>query len=127
MASLTFRSACFFSTDNGATVQRRANAVFELTQPLPGNVTNLYRFDETQPNNAGLLAQWSANASIFTMAGSQVLVSGQPAAFDPPSLAFTALENAEALYSKASNTGDAFSREEQAYILALAFRALGLV
>lgn len=127
MAIPAFKSACFFSTDNGVTVQRRSSANDEKFNPLPGGVTNLYRFDESLVNNQGLLTQWTANAAAFTMAGSQVLVSGDPATFDPPSLAYEALQNAEALYSKATSTNDAFTREEQAYIMALAFRALGFV
>lgn len=122
-----FRSACFFSTDNGATVQRRTSATNENFAPLPGGVTNLFRFDETQVNNQGILQQWENNAAAFTMAGSQVLIDNQPAAFDSPSLAFTALEHGQALWSKATETNDAFTREEQAYIMALAFRALGYV
>lgn len=122
-----FKSACFFSTDNGATVQKRTSAADENFQPLPPGVTNIYRFDETQTNNAGILTQWFANAAAFSMTGSQVFVSGQAAAFDPPSLAFEALQNANTLWVKASETSDPFSREEQAYIMALAFRALGFV
>jgi hypothetical protein len=127
MAIPVFKSACFFSTDNGVTVQKRSSANDEKFNPLPSGVTNLFRFDESQVNNQGLLTQWATNASAFTMAGSQVLVSGNPATFDTPSLAYVALQNAEAMWSKANSTGDAFTREEQAYIMALAFRALGFV
>lgn len=122
-----FRSACFFSTDNGATVQRRQSAQEEQTAPLPASVTNLFRFDGTQPNNIGLMAQWAANATLFTMAGAQVLVDGQPAEFDPPGLLHEALENASALFSKLQNTSDALTREEQAQLGAIAFRAAGLL
>lgn len=131
MTVTPFRSACFFSTNNGQTVQRRVSAADEgglppaFQGPLPPGVTNIFRFDETQPNNAGLLTQWAANAALFTMAGSQVLVDGQAAEFDPPGLLFQAQENCEALISKAANTEDAFTREEVAQIGAAAFRALG--
>lgn len=127
MAFAPFRSACFFSTDNGATVQRRASAADEQQFPLPQTVTNLYRFDGTQPNNVGLLTQWATNAALFTMAGAQVLVDGQPAEFDPPGLLHEALENAAALFSKLQNTSDALTREEQAQLGAIAFRAAGLL
>ncbi len=127
MAFPPFRSACFFSTDSGATVQARFSPQVEQIQPLPPGITNIYRFDHTQPNNAGLISQWQANSAAFSMAGSQVLINGQPAAFDPPSLAFVALQNGQALWSKATETNDPFSREEQAYMMALAFRALGYV
>lgn len=127
MPMAQFRSACFFSVNNGTTVQRRANSQDEQQFPLPGNVTNLYRFDEKQPNNAGLLTQWESNSAVFTMAGSQVLVSGNPAEFDPPGLLFQGLENAAALFSKLENTQDALTREEQAQLGAIAFRAAGLL
>ncbi len=117
-----FRSACFFSVNNGATVQRRISAAEEEMNALPANVTNLFRFDETQVNNKGLLAQWAANSAAFTMAGSQVLVDEQPAEFDPPTLMFEALESAEALWAKL-NTNDALTQEEQARLGALNFRA----
>lgn len=122
-----FRSACFFSTDNGATVQRRASALEEANASLPPNPTNLLRLDEKQPNNAALLAAWATNSAPFTMSGNNLLLSGQPAGIDPPGLLFEALEGAEALYTKASQTQDAFTREEQARLLAISFRALGLI
>lgn len=125
MTVTPFRSACFFSTDNGATVQRRANASEETQYPLPASTTNVFRFDETQSNNAGLIQQWASNSSLFTMAGSQVLVGGQPAEFDPPGLVFQASENCAALVSKAANTVDAFTREEVAQLVAATFHALG--
>jgi hypothetical protein len=127
MTVAPFRSACFFSTNNGQTVERRVSAQEEQMAPLPGNVTNVFRFDEKQPNNAGLVNQWATNAALFTMAGSQVLVNGQPAEFDPPGLLFQALENAAPLFSKLANTQDALTREEQAQLGALAFRANGLL
>lgn len=127
MAFPTFTSACFFSTDNGATVQRRASAADEQAHPLPGNVTNLLRLDETQSNNAALLAAWVTASQTFAMSGNSLLVSGQPAGIDPPGLVFEALENAQALYSKAANTTDPFTRDELAQILAVSFRALGLL
>jgi hypothetical protein len=127
MNTTPFRSACFFSTDNGSTVQRRASASEEQSFPLPIGVTNLFRFDETQTNNAGLSAQWASNSAPFTMAGSQVLVDGQPAAFDPPGLLFKALENSAALWSKMENTPDALTREELAQLGAISFSAKGLL
>lgn len=127
MAFPPFRSACFFSTDNGATVQRRASAAEESAPgfSLPSGVTNLYRFDEEPVNNKALSTLWESNASAFTMSGNQVLVNGQAASFDEPGLVFVALQNATALWSKAQNTSDAFTREEYAQMLALGFRALG--
>lgn len=125
--AITFRSACFFSTDNGSTVQRRPNAAEELAHPLPAGVTNLLRLDETQPNNAGLLTSWANNSTPFTMSGNSLLVDGQLAGIDRPGLLFRALENADALYSKAQNTEDAFSREEEAQQLAISFRGAGLI
>lgn len=127
MASTQFFSACFFSTNNGQTVQRRASAAEEKSAPLPNTVTNVLRFDETQPNNAALSASWASNSTPFTMTGSQVNVNGVAAAFDPPGLLFQALQNAAALYSKAANTSDAFTRDEQAQLLALSFRGAGLI
>lgn len=126
--TISFRSACFYSLDNGATVRRKANAAEEQSFPLPTTgVTNLLRLDETQPNNAALLAAWAVNATPYTMSGNNLLVSGQPAGIDPPGLLFTALQNAAALYSKASTTQDAFTRDEQAQLLALSFRGAGLI
>lgn len=127
MAFPAFRSACFFSLDNGATVRRRASAAEEQQNPLPAGVTNLLRLDETQPNNAALLAAWGVNSTPYTMSGNNLLVSGQPAGIDPPALLYTALESAAALYTKAAATQDAFTREEQAQLLALSFHALGLI
>jgi hypothetical protein len=127
MATAPFRSACFFSTNNGQTVQRRTSAQEELAFALPANVTNIFRFDEKPVNNAGLLTQWEANASVFSMSGSQVLVDGSPAEFDPPGLLFQAMENAAALFTKMENTNDALTREEQAQLGAIAFRAAGLL
>lgn len=126
MAIAPFRSACFFSTDNGATVQRRASAAEEAQFSLPNTVTNLYRFDETQANNAALSAAWQNNATQFTMSGNTVLRNGQAAGFDPPGLLFQALQNAAALWTKAESTVDAFTREEQAQLLAIGFSAKGL-
>lgn len=125
--TIAFRSACFFSTDNGATVQCRVSSASEAQYPLPNTVTNLLRFDETQPNNAALITAWNANASQFTMSGSTVLKAGQAAGFDDPGLLFRALQNADSLYTKASTTSDAFTREEQAQLSAISFRALGLI
>ena len=122
-----FRSACFFSTDNGATVQRRATRAEEQSFALPGGVTNLLRLDETQPNNAALLAAWATNSTPYTMSGNNLLVNGQAAGIDPPGLVFEALEGAEALFVKLSTTSDALTREEQARLGALTFRALGLL
>ena len=122
MTVVPFRSACFFSSNNGQTVSKRSNAAEEAMSPLPAGVTNLYRFDESQVNNAGLLTQWGANSTAFTMAGSQVLVDGEPAAFDPPSIVYEALENAAALWAKL-NSQDALTQEEQAQLGALTFRA----
>ncbi len=122
-----FRSACFFSTDNGATVERRTSAANEQMVPLPSGVTNLYRFDERPANNTALLALWESNSSRFTMSGNTVLVDGLPTGFDPPGLLFRALQNAATLYAKAESTPDAFTREEEAQIKAIAFRALGLI
>lgn len=122
-----FKSACFFSTDNGATVERRTSAANEQLAALPPNVTNIYRFDENGVNNAALLALWATNSSVFTMSGSAVLVNGQPAEFDPPGLLFRALQNAAVLYSKLESTPDALTREEQAQLGAISFRALGLI
>jgi hypothetical protein len=127
MPFAAFASACFFSTDNGQTVQCRHDASAEEAHPLPADVTNLLRLDEQQPNNAALLAAWTANAAPFSMSGNTLLVSGQPAGIDPPGLLYRALENAEALYSKAANTNDPFTREEQAQLLALDFHANGLI
>jgi hypothetical protein len=120
-----FASACFFSVNNGATVQNRLSAQDERARPLPSGVTNIFRFDETQTNNHGLITQWSANSAAFSMVGSQVLVSGDPASFDPPSIAWTALEQAQSLYSKMVDTNDAFTREDMANMMAMTFRALG--
>lgn len=122
-----FRSASFFSTDNGVTVQRRVSAAEEQARPLPAGVTNLLRLDESQPNNAALLAAWANNSTPFTMSGNNLLVDGQPAGIDPPGLLYEALESAESLYSKAANTSDAFTREELAYLAVLSFRANGLL
>lgn len=123
-----FRSACFFSTNNGATVQRRESAAAESGQgALPNNVTNLYRFDEIPANNAALIALWVVDASRFTMSGNTVLVDGLPAGFDPPGLLFRALQNASVVYAKLESTPDALTREEQAQIAAIGFRALGLI
>lgn len=125
--TIAFHSACFFSTDNGATVQARISAASELAHPLPSGVTNIFRFDETMPNNAALLAAWGVNATPFTMSGNTVLRSGSAAGFDDPGLLYRALQNADSLFTKASTTGDAFSREEQAQYLALSFRGAGLI
>ena len=122
-----FRSACFFSTDNGATVQRRTSPANEEQFPLPPGLTNLFRFDHEPANNAALLAAWAADASRFTMSGTTVLVDDSPAGFDPPGLLFRGLENAEALFSKLTNTSDALTREEQAQLGAVAFHAAGLL
>lgn len=128
--TIQFYSACFFSLDNGATVQRRASGAEEQHSALPAGVTNLLRLDETQPNNKSLLDGWAAptpGSAAYKMSGNNLLVSGQTAGVDPPGLIFSALQNAQSLYSKATTTPDAFTREEQAQILALTFRALGLV
>ena len=123
-----FRSACFFSTDNGATVQRRTSANDESgPNALPSGVTNLYRFDEKPSNNAALLALWETDSSRFTMSGNTVLVDDLPAGFDPPGLLFRALQNASVLYAKMESTPDALTREEQAQLGAIGFRALGLI
>lgn len=122
-----FRSACFFSIDNGATVQRRASAAEEGQYPIPAGVTNLLRLDETQANNAALLAAWASNSTPFTMSGNNLLVSGQTAGIDPPGLVFESLQNAASLFTKLSTTNDPLSREEQAQLGAVAFRAAGLL
>lgn len=122
-----FRSACFFSTDNGSTVQRRASASNEQQFPLPPSTTNLLRLDESQANNAALLAAWANNSTPFTMSGNNLLVSGQIAGIDPPGLVFEALQGAADLFTKLATTNDALTREEQAQLGALIFRALGLV
>lgn len=126
--TIAFHSACFFSTDNGATVGMRPNAAQE-TGPgaVPANTTNLYRFDETGPNNAALIAAWIANSTQFTMSGNTVLKNGQLCGFDPPGLLFRALQNADSLYTKMNTTVDALTREEQAQLGAISFRALGLI
>lgn len=115
---IIFRSACFFSTNNGATVGRRANAAEEKSAPLPNNVTNLLRLDETQPNNAALLAAWANDSAPFTMSGNSVLVNGQVAGIDPPSLAYEALENFNNLLVK-SGTSDAWTQGEVAQVVNL--------
>lgn len=117
---IVFRSACFFSTDNGATVQRRDSAQAEKFSPLPSGVTNLLRLDETQPNNTALLASWASNSAPFTMSGNNLLVSGQAAGIDPPGLAFEALAGWNDLMTKAESTADPFSREEVARLHAIA-------
>jgi hypothetical protein len=122
-----FRSACFFSTDNGATVRRRANAAEELSFPLPVNVTNLLRLDETQANNAALLAAWVVDSTKFAMSGSTLNYNGSPAGIDPPGLVFAALANAASLFTKLTTTTDPLTREEQAQLGAIAFRAAGLL
>lgn len=122
-----FRSACFFSTDNGSTVQRRASAAEEQTFALPAGVTNLLRLDETQTNNAALLTAWASNSAPFTMSGNNLLIDGNLAGIDPPGLLFKALENASDLYTKLVSTNDALTREEQAQLGAIAFHALGLI
>lgn len=129
MNAAPFRSACFYSTNNGQTVQARTSPSNESQNPIPANppVTNIYRFDETQPNNAGLLSQWNSNSTPFSMSGAQVLVDGDPAEFDPPDLLYRALENWAALWSKMQNTNDAFTREEMAQLGAIGGRALGLL
>ncbi len=95
-----FTSAVFFSTDNGTTVQRRANATEEEQNPLPGGITNIFRFDESQSNNASLSSLWEADASRFTMSGNTVLRDGQTAGFDSPGLLYRALENAADLFTE---------------------------
>lgn len=127
MSIKPFRSACFFSTNNGSTVQRRANATEEQQAPLPGNVTNLLRLDESQTNNKALLDAWAANSTPFTMSGNNLLVNGQVAGIDPPGLLFQAIENASAIWSKLESTPDALTREEQAQIAAISFSAKGLL
>lgn len=122
-----FRSACFYSTDNGATVSKRVSAVEEATFPIPNVLTNLYRFDEKGANNAALLLAHTADASRFSMSGSTVLVDGLPAGFDSPGLLFRALQNSAILYTKLESTPDALTREEQAQLGAIGFRALGLI
>lgn len=124
---IPFYSACFYSTDNGATVGRRVNAAENQFAGLPNNLTNLLRLDPSQPNNAALLAAWAVDASQFTMSGNTLLQNGQPCGIDEPSLLFRAMENADALYTKANSTPDAFTREEQAQQMALNFRSLGLI
>jgi hypothetical protein len=98
------------------------SAVDEKSNPIPATppITNIYRFDETGVNNQGLLNQWGSNASLFAMAGNQVLVNGQAAQFDPPSLTWLALQNAAAQFAK-SLTADAFSQVEDAQLRALVF------
>lgn len=132
MAVVPFKSACFFSTDNGATVQRRASAAEESgTGALPPNVTNLFRFDEKPANNAALLAAWVADSSLFSMVGNTVYKRPAPgqdpqaAGFDPPGLLFRALQNAAALWAKLEN-GDALNGEEHAQVAAISFSAKGL-
>jgi hypothetical protein len=126
-----FRSACFFSVNNGQTVQRRVSAADEAGggilpngQPaqgaLPAGVTNLFRFDESQVNNAGLLQQWQSNAAAFSMAGNQVLVSGQPASFDAPGIVFEALQAAAADFAQAL-TANSFDQAQDARLRALVF------
>lgn len=127
MAVKPFRSACFFSTNNGATVQRRVNAADEDMNPVPVGATNLYRFDEKPANNAALLAAWLADSTKFTMSGNTVIYDGQEAGFDPPGLLFRALENAQALFTKLESTPDALTREEQAQLGAISFSAKGLL
>lgn len=122
-----FRSACFYSTDNGATVSKRVSAVEEAAFPIPANPTNLFRFDEKGTNNLALITAHSANSALFSMSGSTVLVDGLPAGFDPPGLLFRALQNSASLYSKLESTPDALTREEQAQLGAIGFRALGLI
>lgn len=125
---IPFRSAVFFSTNNGETVQRRASAAEELsTGPLPANVTNMLRLDEKQPNNAALLALWVNASNRFTMSGNILLLDGNPAGIDTPGLLFRALQNADVLFNKMSTTPDALTREEQAQIGAISFRAAGLI
>lgn len=126
MAVKPFRSACFFSTDNGATVQRRATAMEEQQFPLPSEVTNIVRLDEMQPNNAAVVADWATNATPFTMSGNTLYKSGEAVGFDPPGLLYRALENAQALYTKLEATPDALTREEQAQLGALSFRGASL-
>lgn len=121
-----FHSACFFSIDNGATVQRRANAAEEESFPLPANVTNLYRFDEGQTNNAAVSADWEVNSTPYTMAGNTLLKNGSEVGFDPPGLLYNALKNAATLYSKLESTPDALTREEQAQLGAIGFLGAGL-
>lgn len=121
MSVKPFTSAVFFSTDNGATVQRRSSGMEEEQAPLPGNVTNIFRFDETQPNNAATSALWASDATRFTMNGNTVLLDDDPIGFDPPGLLFEALENAADLWTKLSETPDALSRQEQAQLGALSF------
>lgn len=125
--AIPFYSACFYSTDNGATVGRRANANENQFAGLPANVTNLLRLDPSRPNNAALLSAWANDASQFTMSGNALLRNGEPCGIDAPSLLFRAMENADALYTKATTTPDAFTREEQAQQMALNFRSLGLI
>lgn len=122
-----FRSACFYSADNGATVSKRSNAAEEGSFPLPSGVTNLYRFDEKGTNNAALILAHTADASRFSMSGSTVLVDDLPAGFDSPGLLFRALQNSAILYAKLESTPDALTREEQAQLGAIGFRALGLI
>lgn len=122
-----FRSASFYSTDNGATVSKRSSAAEEGSFPIPAGVTNLYQFDEKPANNAALLALWATDASRFTMSGNTVLVDELPAGFDPPGLLFRALQNAAVLYGKLESTPDALTREEQAQLGAIGFRALSLI
>jgi hypothetical protein len=126
MAIKPFRSACFFSTDNGATVQRRASAAEEGLIPLPSGITNLVRFDEMQPNNASVSADWATNSTPYTMAGNTLLKNGSEVGFDPPGLLYRALQNAQALFTKLESTPDALTREEQAQLGAISFRAAGL-
>lgn len=119
MPAPKFYSACFYSTNNGATVGRRVSADDEKTAGLPSGITNILRLDETQPNNAALLAAWAANSSTFTMSGNTVLVSSQPAGIDPPSLLFSALQGLADQVTKANSTEDAWTREEVAQLKVL--------
>jgi len=117
---MTFRSACFYSTDNGLTVRRKANAAEEQSFPLPAPpvLTNLLRLDENQPNNQALLTLWQSNSQQFTMSGGALLVNGQPADIDPPGLVFTALQNLNNLVAKAA-TNDPWTQQEVAQIVGI--------
>lgn len=117
----------FYTTSaSGSPVEYRSEAMISGSPPGPPPANRVYekRFDED--TNAGLVSAFNGNPQAFSMVGGTVAQSGTPVTFADDGSYFAAKLRAPALLSKAKFTGDAFSREEIADIMAIAFHADGL-
>lgn len=117
--------ATFRANAAGEILQFLATAQQEQQNPNPpAGTAYTLRFDET--TNAGIVTAYNANSNTFAMPGGTLTQSGTPVTINPPGLLFEALENAAALATKAVETNDAFTRQEVAWLIAIAFRSANL-